>query len=89
MGEPMASNKPLTASALSTGLKDSGTELKQRLEGKRTVVCEMEYGQQPKVKFEGFWNAMFLKGAFNSISKAYRLLRAKPGSKANLNKGGK
>ena len=88
MGE-IGSKKPLTASALSTGLKDGGTDLKQRLESKRTVVCEMEYGKQPEVKFTGFWNAMFLKGAFNSISKAYRLLRAKPRSKTNLNRGGK
>ena len=81
--------KPLTAKDLSSGLIDTKeSELKGRLEGKRVVVCEMEYGKPPSVKFEGFWNAVFLKGAFNSISKAYRLLRAKPGDKRYLNKGG-
>jgi hypothetical protein len=86
MAEITASNKPLTAKSLSNGLKDSG--LKERLEGKRTMYIEMEYGKPPTVKFDGFWNAMFIKGAFNSISKAYRVLRAKPGDKRYLDKGG-
>lgn len=78
--------KPLTASTLSSGLKVDDS--KERLEGRRVLRCEMEYGKPPKVTFDGFWNAMFLKGAFNSISKAYRMLRAKPGDKRYLDKGG-
>lgn len=86
MAELVASSKPLTARFLQAGLK--GDDLKERLESKRTLHVEMEYGKPPEVVFTGFWNAMFIKGAFNSISKAYRLLRAKPGGKINLDKGG-
>jgi len=82
-------SKPLTATVLSKGLEDDkGADLKGRLEGKRSVHCEMEYGKPPKVWFEGFWNATFMNGAINSISKAYRLRRAKPGDKRNLKNGG-
>jgi hypothetical protein len=77
--------KPLTASVLSKGLEES--DLKSRLEGRREMHCIMEFGKPPEVSFIGFWNATFLRGAFNCISKAYRLRRAKPGHKPNLNGG--
>ncbi len=82
--------KPLKAAILSKGLEDTKeAELKGRLEGRREMRCIMEYGKPPEVVFEGFWNATFLRGAFNCISKAYRLRRAKPGDKRYLNMGGK
>jgi len=87
MEEVMA--KPLTAQSLSKGLEDTKEdELKGRLEGRRELRCIMEFGKPPEVSFEGFWNNTFLKGAFNCISKAYRLRRAKPGDKRYLTKGG-
>ena len=77
--------KPLTAKSLSKGLEDGrAEELRGRLEGRRVMHCVMEYGKPPEVSFEGFWNATFLKGAINCISKAYRLRRAKPGDKRYL-----
>jgi len=81
--------KPLTAKDLSTGLESKDNGLKERLEGKRTMHLEMCYGKTPDVAFTGFWNATFIKGAMNAISKAYRLHRAKPRGNTNLNKGGK
>ena len=79
--------KPLTAGALSKGLEED--ELRGRLEGRREVRCMMEYGKPPEVVFTGFWNNTFLRGAFNCISKAYRLRRAKPGDKRYLKEGPK
>ena len=77
--------KPLTAQSLSKGLEDTKeSELRGRLEGRREVRCVMEFGKPPEVAFMGFWNNTFLKGAFNCISKAYRLRRAKPGDKRYL-----
>jgi hypothetical protein len=67
-------NKPLTAKILS---KELAGDLKQRIEGKRSLRLEMEYGKAPSIKFDGFWNGKFLQAAINSISKAYRLLQAK------------
>lgn len=80
MTEIMVSSKPLTAGELKGALAPA-SDLKQRMEGKRSLVVEMEMGKPTNVRFEGFWNNMFIKGAFNSISKAYRLQRARPGHK--------
>ena len=86
----MGENKPLTAQTLATELaEEAGDELKERLEGRREVRCVMEYGKPPDISFMGFWNATFLRGAINCISKAYRLRRAKPGDKRYLDKGGR
>ena len=53
-------------------------ELRQRMDGPRTIKLTMNSVQRPMVEFTGFWNGRFIAGALNAISRAYRLRRFKP-----------
>ena len=61
---------------LSTGLQ--GT-LKERLEGQKTIHLVFDMGEKPNVTFTGFWTGGLITAAQNSIAKAYRRRRFKPG----------
>ncbi len=50
-------------------------DLKERLEGERTIMLTMTMGQRPEVTFTGFWSGKFIRAAMDSIARAYRLQR--------------
>lgn len=60
--------------ALTAGL--SG-DLKERLEGEKTIWISMKYRERPAVVLTGFWNGRLIKSAQNCIAKAYRQQRFK------------
>ena len=51
---------------------------KERLETERTLLLRMTPGQRPTVTFTGFWTGKFIRGALDSISKAYRMCKHRP-----------
>jgi len=53
-------------------LKD---ELRPQVDGEKTIFIRMESGKRPDVTFTGFWTGKYLKGAIDSIAKAYRMAR--------------
>ena len=69
-------NTDATGHGLSTGLQ--GT-LKERLEGQKTIYLVFDMGEKPVITFTGFWTGGLITAAQNSIAKAYRRRRFKPG----------
>jgi len=56
-------------------MTDLSDVLKPDIEGEKTILIRMLPGKRPDVTFTGAWTGKFIKGAIDSISKAYRVSR--------------
>ena len=50
-------------------------ELRPSVEGEKTLTIKMVPGKRPEVTFTGAWTGKYIKGAIDSIAKAYRVTR--------------
>ena len=55
--------------------EDLRDALRPDVEGEKTILIRMTPGKRPDVTFTGAWTGKYIKGAIDSIAKAYRIAR--------------
>ena len=59
--------------------EDLRDALRPDVEGEKTILIRMTPGKRPDVTFTGAWTGKFIKGAIDSIAKAYRVAKRRVG----------
>ena len=55
--------------------EDLRDALRPDVEGEKTILIKMTPGKRPDVTFTGSWSGKYIKGAIDSIAKAYRVTK--------------